>query len=87
MVPLGLAAGFCLDAGVITGRLRPLADAVLLMVTGCAALAMIVLCREAGLRLYHLLGILTGAVLYTAGIGKIIRCIHHRQDLKRRAAK
>lgn len=87
MAPLGIAVSFLADADVIAGRLRAVADTLLLLLAGMAALVMIVLCRETGLRLYHLLGLLTGTVLYFEGIGKIIRFIGRRQDLKRRAEK
>ena len=87
LLPVGLAAAFLLDTDVIAGKLRPLADVFFLVVTGLAVLVMIVLCRDSGLRLYHMLGVLTGALLYLGGIGKIIHAIGCRQDLKRRAEK
>ena len=58
-VPLGLLLAACLDASVLAGPLRPVAD-VLMM------------------RLYHLLALLTGAVLYTQGIGRLVRLIRAR---------
>ena len=46
---------------------------------GAAALmAMMLLARDEALRLYHLLAILTGAVLYTQGIGRLVRLIRER---------
>ncbi len=87
MAPVGMAAALLMDADVIAGRLRAAADVLLMLLTGFAALVMMILCSEQGMRLYHLLGLVTGAVLYLEGIGKIIRCIIRRQDLKRRAEK
>ena len=77
-VPLGLVLATCLDASALAGPLRPVAD-VLMMLTGAAALmAMMLLARDEALRLYHLLAILTGAVLYTQGIGRLVRLIRER---------
>lgn len=87
MTPVGMAAALLMDADVIAGRLRAIADVLLLLLAGLGALVMIVLCRETGLRLYHLLGLMTGAVLYLQGIGKIIRLCIHRQEIKRSAEK
>ena len=87
MAPVGMAAAFLMDADFIAGKLRPAADILLLLLSGLAALVMVVLCKETGLRLYHLLGFLTGVVLYLEGLGKIIRRVARRQDLKRCAEK
>ncbi len=81
-VPFGIITAVLMDADVIAGKLRAVADVLFLLLTGLAVMVMIILCRESGLRLYHLLGLLTGAVLYQEGIGKIIRHIAYRQDLK-----
>lgn len=87
MVPVGMVSALLMDADVIAGKLRALADAILLLFAGLVCLLIIVLCRETTLRLYHLLGLLTGAVLYAEGIGKITRRFMYRQDLKRRTEK
>ena len=77
-VPLGLVLAACLDASALAGPLRPVAD-VLMMLTGAAALmAMMLLARDEALRLYHLLAIFSGAVLYTQGIGRLVRLIRER---------
>ena len=36
-------------------------------------MGMMLLSRDEALRLYHLLAILTGALLYTQGIGRLVR--------------
>ncbi|MCI6039869.1 MAG: hypothetical protein MR742_05020 [Clostridiales bacterium] len=81
-VPLGLVLAACLDASVLTGPLRPLADVVMMLAGGIALMVMMLLARDEALRLYHLLAVLTGAVLYTQGIGRLVRMM--RTSLKKR---
>lgn len=66
-VPLGLLLAACLDASALTGPLRPLADALLVLGGGLALMAAMLLVRDETLRMYHLLALLTGAVLYRPG--------------------
>jgi uncharacterized membrane protein len=84
VVPLGFVAALCLDAQS-SGVLRVLADVVLLMAVGIGTLVVIVFCGDARTRLYHLLALVTGAQLYLQGIGKIVRLIRLRQELRARA--
>ena len=72
-VPLGLVLAACLDASVLAGPLRPLADVLMMLAAGFALMAMMLLSRDEALRLYHLLAILTGALIYTQGIGRLVR--------------
>lgn len=72
-VPLGLVLAACLDASVLAGPLRPLADVLMMLTAGFALMGMMLLSRDEALRLYHLLAILTGALLYTQGIGRLVR--------------
>jgi len=87
MVPVGFAAALCLELGRFHAGIRPVMDVLVLLMAGFAVLAAIVLCRESALRLYHLLGLLTGALICMEGVGKIIRWFVRRQDLKQRTAK
>ena len=63
-VPLGLVLAACLDASVL-----------MMLTAGFALMGMMLLSRDEALRLYHLLAILTGALLYTQGIGRLVRLI------------
>ena len=65
-VPLGLVLAACLDASA-------LADVLMMLTAGFALMGMMLLSRDEALRLYHLLAILTGALLYTQGIGRLVR--------------
>ena len=87
LLPLGLCMAFCLDASAISGKIRPLMDVLVLVLAGSAVLWWMVLLDENKLRLYHVLGMLTGMLLYMRSIGKIIRTIRQKQDLKRRMKK
>ena len=83
MIPVGFLLALLLDADVIAGRLRSAADIALLLLAGAACLWLIVLTGERGLRVYHVLGLLSGAVLYLCGIGRVIRIL----KLKIRSAR
>lgn len=85
MAPLGFVLALCLDADAATGRLRLFFDCVLLLACGMAALCTLSGLLESGLRGYHLLGLLTGAVLYTQGAGRIIHLIGRK--IRRRQEK
>lgn len=78
MAPLGFLVAMCLDADAWAGRLRPVVDVLLLLACGFLMLTAIAIYRESGLRAYHLLGLLVGAILYMQGVGKVIRGIARR---------
>ena len=77
-VPLGLLLAACLDASVLAGPLRPVADVLVMLTAAASLMAMMLLARDEALRLYHLVALLTGAVLYTQGIGRLVRLIRAR---------
>ena len=77
-VPLGLLLAACLDASVLAGPLRPVADVLMMLAAAASLMAMMLLARDEALRLYHLLALLTGAVLYTQGIGRLVRLMRAR---------
>lgn len=83
MLPIGFAAAACLDAGAAAGRLRPALDVLVLLLAGVALLLAVVLLRENAVRAYHLLGLLTGAVLYVCGVGRAIRLMGARRRRKK----
>ena len=87
MVPLGFAVMLLLELSKFGTALRIITDVFVLLLAGFAVLAAVVFCQEDTLRLYHLLGLLTGALLCTQGVGKIIRWIIRKQDLKYQRAK
>ncbi len=79
MTPVGFLLALLLDADVIAGRLRPAADVALLLLAGAACLWIIVIAGESGLRAYHALGLLTGALLYLAGAGRLMRLLKRKK--------
>ena len=67
-VPLGLLLAFLVDLSGRTGTLRPLWDVLTMLAGFAAAGAAIVLLGDSGLRIYHILAMLTGMLLYLLGI-------------------
>lgn len=58
------------------GRFRALLDVLCLLMCGLSLVAVIVLTRDGGLRLYHLLALCVGACLYLFGVYRLIKyCI------------
>lgn len=77
-IPLGLllAAGFDLTFWVRRGR--ALMDVALLLLCAAALLYLIAFMRDEGLRVYHLLALCIGAVIYTQGVGRLLRTLKRR---------
>ena len=78
MVPIGFLAALCLASGTRAGVFRALMDILLLLLGGGGAVFLLVSLQENGLRLYHYLGLMIGAILYTEGFERIVRCIHRK---------
>lgn len=70
-LPLGFLLALFLDVTRYTGHLRPVLDVCVLV--GCALtfLVLTLLMRDQSARLFHVLAILTGALLYTCGVGRL----------------
>ena len=79
MAPAGFLAALLLDADALAGVLRPLADVAVLLLAGAAVLVLTSAAGESGVRLYHLLGALTGAVVYLCGAGRIVRMLKRKK--------
>ena len=77
-VPLGFLFTLCLDTRWHHGWIRLLLDLLLLGSLGCVLVMLSAICREERVRLYHWLGLLTGAVLYLGGIGRIRKLLNRR---------
>ena len=82
MVPLGMIAACCLEFGWLYPAIRTVLDVLILSAAGIAMLFTVILCSESGVRIYHLLGLTAGALIWVNGIGKIVRWMLNRQDLK-----
>lgn len=67
-IPLGLLLALLIDLSGRTGTLRPLWDVLTMLAGFAAAGAGIVLLGDSGLRIYHILAMLTGMLLYLLGI-------------------
>ena len=80
MLVLGFAAALCLDCGGVLGRFRFAADVLLLIVLGLAALCLCAVHQTDGVRLYQLLGLALGALLYSRGIGQVVQWLVQKQN-------
>ena len=71
--PIGFAAAMGLDLGRREGIARFVLDVLVLSASGIALVVLLLLGREESLRIYHMLGLGVGALLYTSGIGRLGR--------------
>lgn len=74
-MPLGFLVAACFDLTSFASKGRVLVDVLLMLLCAAALLTGIALMGEAGLRLYHLLALLIGALLYTQGIGRVFKAL------------
>lgn len=92
-IPLGVLLSFFLDGRQHYGAVRALMDAAAMLCAGIALLALTAFLQEEKLRMYHVLGLLVGCILYVTGVGKLrsyLRkllskaCIRARQGWRKR---
>ena len=77
-VPLGMLLAAALDLSRYTGRLKPAADVAALLLCSLSLLALTLALRDASLRLYHVLAVVIGALLYAGGVGRVISAARKR---------
>lgn len=82
--PIGFAAAMGLDLGRRQGIARFLLDVLVLSAAGVALVVLLLLGREESLRLYHMLGLGVGALLYSSGIGKLARLARAKMQKKKK---
>jgi len=87
-VPIGLLLAFSLDGYRTEGIVRAVVDILALVGAGLALLALTVVLRDEKLRMYHVLGMLTGCILYVGGIGRLRHGVRFRMhSIIKRAEK
>lgn len=89
MLPIGFGMAVFIDLAGRTGRMKPLWDVLaMLLCFGLIAFS-IVLLRDSGLRLYHLLSVLAGALLYLLGLRSALSalCTRIQQRHKKHASE
>ncbi len=74
-VPVGIAAAAMTDLFTHTGAFRPLWDVLAFLFLGAGLGLTVILLGDAGLRSYHILAVLVGAILYFAGIRRLLSLI------------
>lgn len=77
-LPIGFLLGILLDIGGLLGKAGIVADIAALLAAGAGLAMLSLLSMENGLQLYHLLAVVLGCLLYTAGIGRAIRAVYRR---------
>jgi len=81
-VPLGIILAAALDLSRYAGRLKPVTDVAALLLCSLSLIALTLFLRDAALRLYHVLAVVIGALLYAGGIGRLISATRRRFQKK-----
>lgn len=75
-LPLGFLVSFLLDSRTNPSTvLRLIADLLILFLCGTCLVLFLLLFDDTAIRGYHLLGVLSGSILYMSGVGKCRRTI------------
>lgn len=82
--PIGFAAAMGLDLGRREGLARFFLDVLVLSAAGVALVVLLLLGREEGMRLYHMLGLGTGALLYLGGLGRLSKLARSKIQKKKK---
>lgn len=72
-LPIGFLICFFLDMRTFSHWVSLILDLSVLLLGTIALIGSLLVSNEKSLRLYHLLGLVTGGILYTGGIGKVRR--------------
>ena len=83
-LPLGFAMALLLDINRASAFFRCLADILTVLLAGFSLMLVVIWRGENALRLYHLLGLLAGAVLYVSGVGRLWRAARGKSRQKRK---
>lgn len=70
-LPLGFLLAFCLDLFGKARKLRPLLDICTLLSCGLILVWLLLILQDERMRLYHILAVFLGAILYLCGVGQI----------------
>jgi len=86
MLPVGMLLAVCVDLCGLSGTFRPLWDLCGVLVCFAAIGFCIVLLDDSSLRLYHVLAVATGYLLYALGARRFFRTLGRRVAKKDRHA-
>lgn len=86
MLPVGMLLAICVDLCGLSGTFRPLWDLCAVLVCFAAIGFGIVLLDDTSLRMYHVLAVLTGYLLYALGVRRLLQTLRHRLAKKDRHA-
>lgn len=83
-LPLGFALALCLDMLSASGKLRPLLDVFVLLGGGAVLGWLILLMQSEEMRMFHVLALLLGALIYLGGVGRLLARLKKRMVSGRR---
>lgn len=82
--PIGFLVAMLIDMDRGLGPLRPVWDVLCMLACGVMTLMVLMMMRDGGLRIYHALALVTGALLYLVGVRRIILAARYRMKKKRK---
>lgn len=71
-IPLGFALALIIDITSHAGHMRLLLDVLCLLVCGIALICLMLMFKDKGIRIYHLLALIIGAILYLLGVKQLM---------------
>lgn len=75
MIPVGMVLAVCVDICGMAGVFRLLWDLVAVLLCFAAVGFCVVLLNDTSLRLYHLLAVVTGYLLYALGVRRLLQAL------------
>ncbi len=72
-VALGFLLAICLDVLSARGHFSVIVDITVFALLGSCFILLLILFQLESIRLYHVLGCITGSILYTLGLAKVVR--------------
>lgn len=76
--PIGFVMFLLMDAGVKCPLVQTMIDLLVLQGVGFSLIALALYTGDSSVKLFHLLGLVCGALLYTSGLGRCIRRVKKR---------
>ncbi|NLO86203.1 MAG: hypothetical protein GX096_12405 [Clostridiales bacterium] len=77
-IPLGFLIAVLCDILSYSKRMQPILDVLCLLVCGLVFIFLTLLFKDKGVRLYHILALLVGAILYLFGLRSLLTKIRGR---------
>lgn len=75
MIPCGFLMALCIHTGPASGLLRFALDLMVMLAGAACTVGLLFSGKDEVLRVYHMLGILTGSLLYLSGASRCIQWV------------